>query len=244
MRIDLNADLGEGMGDDAAMLDVVSSANVACGGHAGDETSMRQVCSAAVARGVTIGAHVSYPDVAGFGRTEIDMPADALLASLRSQMASLTRAAAAERGEVRYVKPHGALYHRVAREATHAEAVVTVAGEAGLAVVGLPGSLVLRLAADAGLSTITEAFADRAYRRDGGLVPRTQPGAVLHDPAEVAQRMVGLVRDGVVPAVDGSAVLVSAASICVHSDTPGAVAIATTVRAALVGAGVEIAAAA
>lgn len=242
MRIDLNADLGEGMGDDDAMLDIVSSANVACGGHAGDEASMRAVCEAAVARGVRIGAHVSYPDRVGFGRLELDLDGGTLLALLRSQLDALSTAALAAGGRVTFVKPHGALYHRVTRDAEHADAVVTLAREAGLAVVGLPGTLVLRRAASAWLRTVPEAFADRAYLPDGGLVPRSEPGAVLHEEQQIAARMVGLVRHGTVTAIDGSTVAVHAESICVHSDTPGAVAIARAVRDALVAAGVEIAA--
>ena len=240
MRIDLNADLGEGMGDDAAMLDVVSSANVACGGHAGDAASMRAVCALAVERGVRIGAHVSYPDTAGFGRVEMDLDGDALLERLQAQLAGLTTAARGAGGRVTYVKPHGALYHRVARDPEHAEAVVTLARQAGLAVVGLPGSLGLELAAAAGLTTVPEAFADRAYLPTGGLVPRTQPGAVLEDADRIADRMVSLVRDGTVIANDGGPVAVAARTICVHSDTPGAVAIAIAVRRALTAAGVEI----
>ncbi|GAB2618215.1 5-oxoprolinase subunit PxpA [Pseudactinotalea suaedae] len=242
MQIDLNADLGEGMGDDAAMLDVVTSANVACGGHAGDAASMRAVCRAAVARGARIGAHLSYPDVVGFGRVAMDLPTEVLMASLRDQLDQLTTAALAEGGRVTFVKPHGALYHRVAGDPEVADLVVSVARPAGLAVVGLPGSVVLRRAAAAGLVTIPEAFADRGYLPDGGLVPRDQPGAVLRYPELVASRMVGLVRDGAVAAVDGTMVAVTARSICVHSDTPGAVAIARAVRAGLVAAGVQIAA--
>src|SRR5690606_24308472 len=155
---------------------------------------------------------------------------------------ALVTAAGAAGTEVAYLKPHGALYHRVVRDAEHAEAVVALAREARLAVVGLPGGLVLDLARAAGLPTLGEAFADRGYRADGSLVPRTEPGAVLHDPTAVAQRMLGLVRDGTVTASDGSSVRVAAGTICVHSDTPGAVAIARALREDLVAAGVEIAA--
>lgn len=242
MRIDLNADLGEGMGDDASMLDVVSSANVACGGHAGDAGSMRAVCTEAVARGVRIGAHVSYPDVAGFGRVEMDLDGGTLLAQLRRQLEGLTTAAGRVGGEVTFLKPHGALYHRVTRDPEHAEAVVSLAREAGVAVVGLPGSLVLGLAADAGLPAIGEAFADRGYLPDGHLVPRGTPGALLEEPDVVALRMVELARHGTVTANDGTPVRVAASTICVHSDTPGAITIAQAVRRELVAAGVEIAA--
>lgn len=243
MRIDLNADLGEGMGDDAAMLDVVTSANVACGGHAGDKASMLAVCAAAVERGVRIGAHVSYPDRAEFGRADMEIGGEALLDVLRNQLAALTTAALAAGGEVAFVKPHGALYHRASHDPEHAQAVVTLAREAGIGVVGLPGGLSLTLAETAGLTVTPEAFADRGYRQDGSLVPRSEPGAVLHDPAVVAARMVALVRSGTIATAEGVAVGVTARSICVHSDTPGAVAIARAVREGLVAAGVEIVAA-
>lgn len=241
MQIDLNADLGEGMGDDAAMLDVVSSANVACGGHAGDADSMRTVCADAVARQVRIGAHVSYADREDFGRAEMDIGPVELLDELREQLGNLVDAAHEVGGVVTYIKPHGALYHRVTRDPEHAAAVVMLASESGLALVGPPGSLVLHLADQAGVATVAEAFADRGYRPDGGLVPRGEPGALLHDPDPIAARMVALVRDGEVTSEDGGTVAVVADSICVHSDSPGAVAIARAVRAALIGAGVTIA---
>lgn len=240
--VDLNADLGEGVGDDVAMLDLVSSANVACGGHAGDGSSMRAVCRAAVERGVRVGAHVSYPDVAGFGRTAMDVTGPELLDMLRTQLADLTTAAGDVGAEVTFVKPHGALYHRVAVDPEQARAVVRLAAEACLAVVGLPGGVVLELAERAGLPVVPEAFADRGYLADGSLVPRESPGAVLHDAEVVAARMVALVRTGRVNADDGTEVAVAARSICVHGDTPGAVAIARRLRAALTAAGVEIAA--
>lgn len=240
--VDLNADLGEGIGDDVAMLDLVSSANVACGGHGGDEASMRAVCRAAVERGVRVGAHVSYPDIDGFGRAPMEVSGPELLDMLRSQLAALTTAARDVGAEVTSVKPHGALYHRVAVDPEQAGAVVRLAAGAGLAVVGLPGGVVLDLAERAGLPVVPEAFADRGYRADGSLVPRDRPGAVLHDAEVVAARMVGLVRSGRVDADDGTEVVVAARSICVHGDTPGAVALARRLREALVAAGVEIAA--
>ena len=247
MRIDLNADLGEGMGGpaaDASMLDVVSSANVASGGHAGDAASMREICEQAVARGVRIGAHVSYPDRAGFGRVAMDLAPGVLLDSLAEQLDQLTTAALAAGGRVTFVKPHGALYHRVATDPEVAELVVRIARPAGLAVVGLPRSAVLRRAAHAGLPTVPEAFADRGYLPSGALVPRGQPGAIVEDPQEVTRRMVALVTGGTIIAADGAPVAVAARSICVHSDTPGAVAIARSVRAGLIAAGVRIEAAA
>jgi UPF0271 protein len=243
MRIDLNADLGEGMGDDTddtEMLGLISSANIACGGHAGDAASMRRSCETARSRGVRIGAHVSYPDRAGFGRSEMEIEGEALLAVLTEQLEGLTTAAESVGAEVTFVKPHGALYHRVARDPEHAAAVVRLAARARLAVVGLPGSLVLHQAMRAGLAVVPEAFADRGYTADGSLVPRSQPGAVLHDADLIADRMVDLVRTGTVAAADGSRVRVVARSICVHSDTPGAVAIARRVRQGLESAGISI----
>lgn len=243
MQIDLNADLGEGMGDDVAMLGIVSSANVACGGHAGDRASMRSVCEQAVARGVRIGAHISYPDRAGFGRVAMDLAPQTLLDSIAEQLDDLTTAARVAGGDVTFVKPHGALYHRVVTDPEVAELVVRLARPAGLAVVGLPGGAVLRRAADAGLVAVPEAFADRGYTASGALVPRTEPGAVLHEAHEVTRRMVSLVRHGVIAAADGTPVPIAARSICVHSDTPGALALALAVRDGLLAAGVQIVAA-
>ncbi|MFV0252230.1 MAG: LamB/YcsF family protein [Beutenbergiaceae bacterium] len=240
MHIDLNADLGEGIGDDAAMLAVVTSANVACGGHAGDAESMRVVCRAAVANDVRIGAHLSYPDRDRFGRTEMDIEPAALSAALAVQLRELQDAARVAGGVVSYIKPHGALYHRVSWDHGHANAVVNLAAQYRLTVMGLPGSLVLELADAAGLPTLREAFADRAYASDGSLVPRGEDGAVLHDCLAIADRMVSLVRSGTVRAIDGRNVSVSADSICVHSDTPDAVTIARVLRAELTAAGVQI----
>ena len=247
LRIDLNADLGEGfgvwrLGDDDALLRLVTSANVACGFHAGDPVTMRRVCAGAVAAGVAIGAQVSYRDLAGFGRRFIDVAADDLTADVLYQLAALDGIARTAGAGVRYVKPHGALYNAVVHHEAQARALVdaVVAVDTSLPVLGLPGGLVLELAADAGLRAVTEAFADRAYTPEGRLVPRTEPGAVIHDPAEVAARVVRLALDGVVTAVDGTDVEVRAESVCFHGDTPGAVAMARAVRAGLEQAGVEI----
>ncbi|CAM3688188.1 5-oxoprolinase subunit PxpA [Occultella aeris] len=235
--LDLNADLGEGVGDDAAMLEVVTSANVACGGHAGDRTTMRTVCEQAAALGVRVGAHVAYPDRENFGRTFTDLAEADLLAHISEQLNELADAAAAAGTRVSYVKPHGALYHAAHAHAAHARAVVTLARGAGLAVVGAPGALVLELAQAAGLPGIPEGFADRAYTPLGSLVPRTEPGAVLHDPRAIAARVAGLIRTGTLTAVDGSQVRLDVRTICVHGDTPDSVAIATRVRAELERAG-------
>jgi UPF0271 protein len=247
MRLDLNADVGESfgawtLGDDAAVLDVVTSANVACGFHAGDPLTLRTTCRYAAERGVVVGAQVAYRDLAGFGRRFMDVPADELTADLIYQLGALSAIAQVEGTDVAYVKPHGALYNAVVHHEAQARALVdaVVAVDTSLPILGLPGSLVLELATDAGLRAVTEAFADRAYTPEGRLVPRTEPGAVLHDPAEVAARVVRLVLDGIVTAVDGTDVEVRAESVCIHGDTPGAVAMARAVRAGLEQAGVEI----
>ncbi|MCY0945288.1 LamB/YcsF family protein [Streptomyces antarcticus] len=249
--IDLNADLGEGFGrwtltDDEALLSVVTSANVACGFHAGDPSIMRRVCELAAERGVRIGAQVSYRDLAGFGRRSMDVPAGELAAEVAYQIGALEVFARAAGSTVSYVKPHGALYNRTVHDAGQAAAVVAgvrlaaAPGAGGLPVLGLPGSLLLAAAADAGLTAVPEAFADRAYTAAGTLVPRTEPGAVLHDPDAVVARAVRMAAEGVVTAADGSAVAVAARSLCLHGDTPGAADLARRVRAALGAAGVAV----
>lgn len=248
MRMDLNADLGESfgawsMGDDAAMLDVVSSANIACGFHAGDPLTMRHTVALAAERGVRIGAHVSYRDRVGFGRRFIDVAPAELAAEILYQVGALEAVCRAAGTRVAYVKPHGALYNTVVHHQAQAAAVVSAIldYDPSLPLMGLPGGLAERLAARAGLPTIAEAFADRGYTASGTLVPRGEPGAVLDDPAEVAARMVALVTTGMVTASDGSRVRIDAQSICVHGDTPGAVALARAVRRALADAGVTVA---
>jgi 5-oxoprolinase (ATP-hydrolysing) subunit A len=245
--IDLNADLGEGDNadpapDDAALLEIISSANVACGAHAGDENTMRRTCERAAALGVAIGAHVSYRDRAAFGRRFVEVEAEALAADLAGQIALLDGIARSAGTRVSYVKPHGALYNAIVDHETPARCVVDAALGHGtdLAVMGLPGSAVLRLADEAGLRTIGEAFADRAYTATGSLVPRGQAGAVVHDVDEVVARTVRLALAGEVVAIDGTVVPVDAASICVHGDTPGAVVLARSVRSSLLRAGVAV----
>lgn len=245
--IDLNADLGEGfgvwtLGDDAALLDVVTSANIACGFHAGDPTIMRRVAAQAVAAGVVIGAQVGYRDLAGFGRRALDVDPEDLVNDVLYQLGALDGFARVAGDRVRYVKPHGALYTAAATSAGPAAAVVEAVRryDPGLPVLGLAGSELVRQAARAELTAVPEAFADRAYTPDGRLVSRRLPGAVLHDPAEVAARCVRLATRGTVAAADGTAIEVDARSICVHGDTPGAVAIATGVRRALRDAGVAV----
>lgn len=248
MTIDLNSDMGEGfgqwsMGDDAAMLAVVSSANVACGFHAGDPAIMRETCTGAVRNGVAIGAHIAYRDLAGFGRRTIDVDSRDLVAEAMYQIGALTAIAASAGGSVTYVKPHGALYNTIVHDERQARDVVeAIRGvDDSLALLGLPGSAVLKVAEHAGLRVVREAFADRAYTPAGTLVSRREAGAVLHDPDLVAERIVRLVEDGVVEAIDGSIVRLEADSICVHGDSPGAVEMATAVRTRLTDNGIGIA---
>ncbi|HJY43934.1 MAG TPA: 5-oxoprolinase subunit PxpA [Propionibacteriaceae bacterium] len=245
--VDLNSDLGEGfgiwtLGDDDALLDIVTSANVACGFHAGDPNILRRVCELAGSRGVVIGAQVSYRDLAGFGRRSMDVDAASLTNDVIYQIAALDGFARIAGSRVRYVKPHGALYNRAVHDEYQAAAVVAavMAYNPALPLLGLPGSALLRHAEQAGLSAVTEAFADRGYTAQATLVPRSRPDALLHDPAEVAQRMVSMLVTGRLRSVDGTEVAVSARSICVHGDSPGAVAMAVAVRKALAEAGVEI----
>lgn len=248
MPIDLNSDLGEGygpwtMGDDAAMLDIVSSANIACGFHAGDPAGLLSVLRQAAARGVAVGAHVSYPDRVGFGRRSMDVAPDDLTADVIYQIGALQGLARAAGTRVTYVKPHGALYNTIAGDARQADAVIAgiKAVDPSLVLMGLAGAPVLDRARAAGLTVVAEAFADRAYTATGALVSRRQPGAVLHDPDLIAARMLRLATEGVLEAEDGSILRLEADSICVHGDSPGAVAIAAKVRDALVAGGVTIA---
>ncbi|WP_228644615.1 LamB/YcsF family protein [Microtetraspora sp. AC03309] len=247
-RIDLNSDLGEGfgrwpLGDDDALLSIVTSANVACGFHAGDPTIMRRTCETAVERGVAIGAQVGYRDLAGFGRRFIEMPPRELADDVLYQIGALDAFARAAGGRVGYVKPHGALYNAIVRHEEQAGAVVAavLAYDPGLPVLGLPGSAWLRRAEQAGLTAVTECFADRAYTPEGTLVPRDRPGALVHDPDTVAERCVRMARGEPIEDVDGAPLVVRGESICVHGDSPNAVATARGVRAALEAAGVELA---
>jgi UPF0271 protein len=248
VQIDLNSDVGESfgawtMGDDEALMTVVSSASIACGFHAGDPATIRRTCAAAARAGVSVGAHVGYRDLAGFGRRFVDVaPAD-LTDDVIYQIGALQALAATAGTRVRYVKPHGALYNAIVRHPGQARAVVQAiaAVDDGLPLVALPGSVVATEARSAGLRVVTEAFADRAYLPDGSLVPRSRHGAVLHDPAEVAARVVRMVTQRSVTGLDGEVIDVDVESVCVHGDTPGAVSIAVAVRAALADAGVRVA---
>jgi 5-oxoprolinase (ATP-hydrolysing) subunit A len=245
--IDLNADLGEGfgvwrLGDDDAMLGIVTSANVACGFHAGDPAGLLRVCRLAAERGVRIGAQVSYRDLAGFGRRFIDVAAEDLVADIVYQIGALQALAHASGSAVSYVKPHGALYNTIVTNREQAAAVVEAVRlvDSTLPVLGMAGSAFFDEAARRGLRTVAEAFADRAYRPDGQLVSRREPGAVLHDPAAIADRVAAMVTSGRVTAIDGAQIAVSVESVCVHGDSPGAVQIATAVRDQLKAAGTDI----
>ncbi|MGC5332321.1 LamB/YcsF family protein [Micromonospora sp. DT62] len=243
--MDLNADLGEGfgiwrLGDDAALLDLVTSANVACGFHAGDASTMRRVCEGAAERGVAVGAQVGYRDLAGFGRRHIAYAFAELRDEVTYQLGALDAFCRLFRTRVRYLKPHGALYHAAARDETQAAALVAAVGgyDDQLPLLCLPGSVLAQLAAGAGLRVVAEGFADRGYLPNGSLVPRTAPGALVTDPEEVAARAVRMATERTVVAVDGSVVPCPVESICLHGDTPGAVRCAELVRAALIDAGV------
>jgi 5-oxoprolinase (ATP-hydrolysing) subunit A len=245
--MDLNADLGEGfgpwpMGDDSALLDVVTSANVACGFHAGDPSIMRRVTGQAVERGVAIGAHVGYADKAGFGRRFVDIEPAALRDEVVYQIGALDAFARVAGDRVRYVKPHGALYNTIGHHEEQAAAVVgaVVDYDRSLPVLGLPGSAWLRLAAKAGLSVVHEAFADRAYTPAGTLVSRREAGSVLHDAEEIAARCTAMATGQPIQDSEGGSLKLEPASICVHGDTPGAVDIARRVRSAMEGAGVKL----
>ncbi len=247
LEVDLNCDLGESygnwsLGDDAAMLSLVSSANVACGFHGGDPTVMRQTTLTAADKGVTIGAHVSYPDLAGFGRRFMDIPPDSLCDLVLYQIAALEGFARAAGSRLVYVKPHGALYTAVVHHRGQASAVVqaTKMFDPSLKILGLPGSVLLETAHKEGLGVVTEAFADRAYTPEGTLVSRSQPGAVLTDVFLVAQRATRMVTHHEVESIDGSIIPIEADSICIHGDTPGAVEMAREVRAGLTAAGIKI----
>ena len=245
--MDLNSDMGESfgawvMGDDAAMLDIVSSANIACGFHAGDPAGMLETLRAAAARGVAVGAHVGYRDLAGFGRRPMDVAPRDLTAEVIYQIGALEGLARAAGTRVAYVKPHGALYNTIAQGGAQAEAVIAaiLAYDARLPLLALAGAPIIAQARAAGLTVVAEAFADRGYQPDGQLVSRRDPGAVLHDPDQIAQRMLRLAREGVIVATDGTLVPISAQSICVHGDSPGAVQIARRIRAAFDAEGVAL----
>ncbi len=247
--VDLNADLGESfgtwqLGDDDAVLALVTSANVACGFHAGDPATLSSCCRAAAKRGVRIGAQVGYPDLVGFGRRFIDVTPSDLVADVIYQIGALQALARVAGSRVAYVKPHGALYNTIVNHRDQARAVAEAvhAVDPALPVLGLAGSVFFEEAERLGLRTVPEAFADRSYRPDGQLVSRRERNAVLHDPSEIADRVASMVQSGRVVAVDGSTIPITVESVCVHGDSPGAVQIAAAVRDRLVNDGVELAA--
>lgn len=245
--LDLNADLGELPGPDGAALDdgllaVITSANVACGGHAGDAESMSRVCAGAADRGVVIGAQVSYVDPDNFGRVHLDVPVGILTDQLAAQISDLQSHAIAAASTVSYVKPHGALYHAAATDPDVARAVVDAITEYGvqLPVLTTPGSELARAAWSRGLRAVEEAFLDRGYLPDGRLVPRSDVGALITDPDAIHARVTTLVRDEEVVAIDGRRVPLRVSSVCVHCDTPGASQIARLARSTLESLGVAV----
>lgn len=247
MKIDLNSDLGESfgawsMGDDAAMLDIVSSANVACGYHAGDAAGILATLKAAKARNVVVGAHVAYPDLVGFGRRNMDPSSAELVGDVIYQIGALQGLAKAAGTQVRYVKPHGALYNTIAHDARQAADVITAmqAIDPELTLMALAGAPLIAWARERGLRVVAEAFADRAYNDDGSLVSRRLPGSVLHDADVIAERMLRLVETGEIETITGKRIALQADSICVHGDSPGAVEMARCIRARLEQAGVSL----
>jgi len=245
MRIDLNSDLGEGfgpwtMGDDAAILDVVTSANVACGGHAGDPEVMFRTLVAARERGVVVGAHPGYADPMGFGRRVIPMEVAEIGRMVAAQVGSLQGIARLAGVRVAYVKPHGALGNLAAADRAVAREIARVAEVLGLPLLAISGTMLDRVAQEAGVEVHPEVFADRAYLPDGQLVPRARAGAVIHDAEAAAARLVAFLRTGDMPCLDGGTVRLAARSVCVHSDTPGAVAMAREIRARLAAEGVTV----
>ncbi|WP_194816605.1 LamB/YcsF family protein [Nocardia sp. XZ_19_385] len=244
--LDLNSDLGEGfgpwaMGDDVAMLDIVTSANIACGFHAGDPSIMRRTCALAVGKGVRIGAHVGYRDLVGFGRRALAVPPAELRDEVLYQIGALDAFARAAGDRVRYVKPHGALYHSAAQDQGLADAIVEAMTtyDAELVLLGPAGTLLEQAAAAAKLRFVGEAFADRAYLPDGALAPRSAAGAVLSADAAVAQA-VSIATTGAASTVDGGQVAVTSASICVHGDSPAAVEMARRIRTRLTELGLAL----
>jgi 5-oxoprolinase (ATP-hydrolysing) subunit A len=242
MEIDLNADLGEGCGSDEALLDLVSSANIACGWHAGGASAMRECVRWAVQKGVAIGAHPSFNDPENFGRKEMDLPAGEIYAGVLYQIGALSAIAQAEGGRVVHVKAHGALYNQAARDPRIAEAIVSAVHDfdPSLAVFALANSGLVTAAREAGLAVVEEVFADRGYRSDGSLVPRKEPGALLDDEDVVLARTLTMVREQRVQAVDGKWVPLNAQTICLHGDGAHALAFARRIRAALEEAGIEV----
>jgi UPF0271 protein len=247
MRIDLNSDLGESfgpwpMGQDAALMDSISSANVACGFHAGDPGAMRETIARARRKGVAIGAHPGFQDLVGFGRREIEATPQEVEDLVLYQVAALAGMASAQGVRLQHVKAHGALYNMACRDRALADAIAkAVAGlDRSLILFGLPGSELLRAGEAAGLKVAAEVFADRAYEPDGSLTSRAKPGSVIHDTPKVVERAIRMVRDKQVIAIDGSTIALQADTICLHGDTPGAADHARAVRKGLESAGITV----
>jgi len=242
MRIDLNADVGELAGQDAELMTCITSANVACGAHAGDEAVMADTVRLAKAHGVAVGAHPGFPDREGFGRRDLRMPPDAVAAFVAEQVQALAAIASQHGVRLQHVKPHGALFNIAVEDRSMADAIARAIASIDTALIlfGLPGSHLIAAGAAAGLPTAREVFADRAYRADGTLLPRSEPGAVIHDADRVLARVVTMVKERVVVAVDGTRVPLGFDTMCVHGDTPGAAQLAAQVRAALVRDGIEV----
>jgi 5-oxoprolinase (ATP-hydrolysing) subunit A len=246
MRVDLNADVGEGrrgtLGNDAALMRVITSANVACGFHAGDPGVMRDTVALAASHGVAVGAHPGFPDLEGFGRRELQVAPPDVEDFVTYQVGALAAIAAAQGVRLQHIKPHGALFNMAARDASLADAIARAAAviDASLVLFGPPESQLIAAGERAGLRTAREGFADRAYQRDGALVPRNERGSVLVDAATVVARAVKMVRDGRVEAIDGTVIPLAIDTLCVHGDTPGAADLAAGVRVGLEDAGVVV----
>lgn len=242
MHVDLNADLGEGAPDDAELLTLVTSANIACGGHAGDARLMQATVRAALAQGVAIGAHPSYVDREHFGRREMQLDPDQVRAEVLCQVGALEALVRAAGGRLHHVKPHGALYNQAARDPALADAIAGAVRDIdpGLAIYGLAGGELLRAAERAGLRAVAEVFADRGYQADGSLVPRSHPGAHIDDTDEAVARTLRMVQEGIVQAVSGETVPLRAQTVCLHGDGPHALAFARALHAALRDAGVAL----
>jgi UPF0271 protein len=248
MQIDLNCDMGEMTGDsplaanDAAIMPFVSSANIACGGHAGDADTMRRTVRLALQHNVAIGAHPSFPDREGFGRRQINMPADELRRSLLDQMAALDGIAKAQGGKLHHVKPHGALYNLAARDAPLARSIALAVRDFDptLILYGQSGSCSVIEARQLGLQTAQEAFADRTYRGDGSLTPRSEPGALIRDVDQSIAQALQIIRNGKVATTDGETIPITADTLCIHGDEPQAPAFARQIYAALRAAGITV----
>jgi UPF0271 protein len=240
MQLDLNADLGEGMGDDAAMLSLVTSANVACGGHASDPDLMLATLRQAQARGVVVGAHPGYADRANFGRVVVPMDPAQVTALVAAQIGALKGVASLCGARVAYVKAHGALANLAADRREVANAVATAARAEGLALLAISGTELQAAGQAAGIPTYAEIFADRAYLSTGRLVPRSHPQAMLHDPEKALHRLISFLDTGLMPVIDGPPIRLAAQSVCIHGDSPDAVTMARTLRDGLARRGVTL----